>query len=87
MGVGHDWLQWGFTVCCAWLVFLAGRVSANIFFCKFFHSSAFICLAKEVCCVGDSGVSHKWVIMVQLQDVVSHFEVFRELNLGEVCQW
>jgi hypothetical protein len=33
------------------------------------------------------GCPHKWVIMVQLQDVASHFEVFRELNLGKVCQW
>jgi hypothetical protein len=64
MGVRHDWLQWGFLVYYAWLVFLISCTSADVFFHKFFHSSAFIHLAKKVGCVGDARVSYEWVIMV-----------------------
>ena len=64
MGVGCNWLQQGFLVCHVWLVFLTSHTSIDVFFCKFFHSSAFIYLAEEVGCVGDARVSRKQVVVV-----------------------
>ena len=59
----------------------------DVFFCKLFYSSTFICLAEEVGHIGNAGVFCEWVIMVQLQYFTLHVVVFRELNLGKACQW
>ena len=85
MGLGHDRLQWGFSVGHAEFIFLTDCAPVHIVFSEFFHSSALIGLAEEMGHVRDSGVSYKWMLMVQVENFTSLFEVFRELNLGEVC--
>ena len=85
MGVWRDWLQQGVLVCCAWFVFLAGHASMDVVFCKFLHFSAFVSLAKEVCHVGDAGVSSEWVVVVQLKYFMPLFKIFGELDLGKAC--
>ena len=87
MGVRYDWLQWGSLVCCVWLVFLASCTFVDIFFCKFFHPSAFICLAEEMGHVGNARVFYKQVVVIQFQNFAPHIEFIWELNLGKACQW
>ena len=83
MGVWRDRLQWGFSVGRAGFVFLADCAPAHVIFGEFFHSFAFIGLAKEVCHVQDSGMTCKQVIVVQSENFASLFEIFGELDLGE----
>jgi hypothetical protein len=51
MGIRCDQLQWGFSMGRVGFVFLTDCTPAYVVFGKFFHSSAFVGLAKEVGCV------------------------------------
>ena len=66
MGVRRDQLQWGFLVVHAGFVFLTDYAPTDIVFSEFFHSSAFISLAKEMGHVRDPGVACEWMVVVQL---------------------
>ena len=67
----------------AWFVFLTDCATVYVVFGEFFHSFAFVCLAKEVGRVRDARMACEWVIVIQSQDFTSLFEFFGELELGE----
>ena len=85
MGFRHNRLQWGFLVCHAGFILLADCAPMHIVFGEFFHSFAFVCLAKEMSHVQYSGVACEWMVVVQSQDFALLFDIFGELNLGEAC--
>ena len=64
MGVGRNWLQWGFSVRRVRFVFLAGCASVYVFFGEFFHLSAFVCLAEEVDRVRNAGMTGERVVVI-----------------------
>jgi hypothetical protein len=68
---------------CAWLVFLASHTATDIICSKFFHPLALVLLSEEVRCVCNPRVTHKWVVMVELQDITSLVEVVGEFDLGK----
>ena len=68
-------------------VFLTDCAPTHIVFGEFFHSFAFVGLVEEVRRVRNSGVTRKWMIVVQAKDFVLLFEIFRELDLGKVHGW
>ena len=66
MGVNHNQLEGGFSMCSAWFVLLASRTSSHITFCEVLHVFSLIGLTEKVYSVHDPWVSGERVVVVRL---------------------
>ena len=66
MGVGRDWLKWGFSMSGAWFILLTGSASLHIIFGEVFHVLPLVSLSEEVYSVCNAWVSGEGMVVVGL---------------------
>ena len=66
MGVGRDWLEWGFSMSGVWFILLADGTSSYVVFCEILHIFSLIGLAKEVYGIRYAWVTCERVVMIRL---------------------